>query len=316
MLMPHLRSDPVLRETFFRNLKLLFYAAAGLGQRFWDELREVSIEACGDEILIMTGFGATETAPFAIRTGPEGAFAGMIGVPAPALDVKLAPVGDKLEARVRGPNVTPGFWKDEALTRASFDEEGYYRTGDAMRFVDPARPEKGLIFDGRLAEDFKLSTGTWVSVGPLRTRVLQSAGGLAQDVVIAGHDRDFVGALVFPNVAACRAVAGARPDVPVHEVLDHPAVREAFERVLTDLAAHSTGSSTFVARALLLDTPPSLDAREITDKGSLNQKAVLQHRHRLVEELYTETASPRLIVAASVGTPARKSRAPGAPLPS
>ena len=300
MLMPHLRADPVLRETFFRNLKLLFYAAAGLGQRFWDELRALSIEACGDEILIMTGFGATETAPFAIRTGPEGAFAGMIGVPAPALDLKLAPVGDKLEARVRGPNVTPGFWKDEALTRASFDEEGYYHTGDAMRFVDPARPEKGLIFDGRLAEDFKLSTGTWVSVGPLRTRVLQAAGGLAQDVVIAGHDRQFVGALIFPNVSACRVLAGAAAGEPVGAVLDHPAVREAFERVLTDLAAQSTGSSTFVARAILLDTPPSLDAREITDKGSLNQKAVLQHRRQLVEELYTDAASPRLIVAASV----------------
>jgi feruloyl-CoA synthase len=300
MLMPHLRSDAVLRETFFKNLKLLFYAAAGLGQRFWDELREVSIQACGDEILIMTGFGATETAPFALRTGPEGAFAGMIGVPAPALELKLTSAGDKLEARVRGPNVTPGFWKDEALTRASFDEEGYYRTGDAMRFVDPARPEKGLVFDGRLAEDFKLSTGTWVSVGPLRTRVLQAAGGLAQDVVITGHDREFVGALVFPNVAACRALAGAGADVSVSTVLGHPAVREAFERVLTDLAAQSTGSSTFVARAILLDAPPSLDAREITDKGSLNQKAVLQHRGALVEELYTEAMSPRLIVAASV----------------
>jgi feruloyl-CoA synthase len=317
MLMPHLRSDAVLRETFFRNLKLLFYAAAGLGQRFWDELREVTLQECGDEILIMTGFGATETAPFAIRTGPEGAFAGMIGVPAPALEVKLAPMGDKLEARVRGPNVTPGFWKDEALTRTSFDEEGYYRTGDAMRFVDPSRPEKGLIFDGRLAEDFKLSTGTWVSVGPLRTRVLQAAGGLAQDVVIAGHDRDVVTALVFPNLTACRTLAGVGPGEPVRAVLDHPAVRDAFERVLTDLAAHGTGSSTFVARAILLDTPPSLDAREITDKGSINQKAVLQNRRELVEALYADhppspkasadksasrrpTESSRLIVAASV----------------
>jgi feruloyl-CoA synthase len=300
MLMPHLRSDAVLRETFFKNLKLLFYAAAGLGQRFWDELREVSIQACGEEILIMTGFGATETAPFALRTGPEGAFAGMIGVPAPAQELKLTPAGDKLEALVRGPNVTPGFWKDEALTRASFDDEGYYRTGDAMRFVDPKHPERGLVFDGRLAEDFKLSTGTWVSVGPLRTRLLQAAGGLAQDVVIAGHDREFVGALVFPNAAACRVLAGAGPDAPLRAVLDHPAVREAFERVLTDLAAQSTGSSTFVARAILLETPPSLDAREITDKGSLNQKAVLQHRRELVEELYTEATSPRLIVAASV----------------
>ena len=169
-----------------------------------------------------------------------------------------------------------------------------------MRFVDPSSPEQGLIFDGRLAEDFKLSTGTWVSVGPLRTRLLQAAGGLAQDVVIAGHDRDVVTALIFPNLAACRTLAGAGPAEPVRAVLDHPSVLDAFERVLTDLAAHGTGSSTFVARAVLLDMPPSLDAREITDKGSLNQKAVLQNRRDVVEDLYAAAPSRRLIVAASV----------------
>ena len=295
MLLPHLRADPVLRETFFRNLKLLFYAAAGLGQKFWDELREVSIEACGEELHIMTGFGATETAPFAISTGAGEAFAGMVGLPAPGLELKLTPVGTKLEARVRGPNVAPGYWGDDELTRQSFDEEGYYRLGDAMRFVDPADPTKGLLFDGRLAEDFKLSTGTWVSVGPLRAKILAAAGGYAQDVVIAGHDRDFASALVFPNLTACRELAGLSTDATASQVVSHPRVVRAFQNAFDTLARESTGSSTFVARALLLEQPPSLDAREITDKGSINQKAVLQHRAALVEALYAPSPPPHVI---------------------
>jgi feruloyl-CoA synthase len=302
MLMPHLRSDAVLRETFFRDLKLLFYAAAGLGQRFWDALREVSLQACGEELLIMTGFGSTETAPFAFTTGPEGAFAGQVGFPAPGLEVKLAPVGSKLEARVRGPNITPGYWRDQDLTAAAFDEEGYYRLGDAMRFVDPDDPSKGLIFDGRLAEDFKLSTGTWVSVGPLRARILAAAGGLAQDVVITGHDREFAGALIFPNLATCRDFAGLPADTVAADVLAHPTVVISFRDALAGLAYEGTGSSTFAARALLLDQPPSLDAREITDKGSINQKVVLERRAALVEELYASTPSARVLLAAPLRT--------------
>jgi feruloyl-CoA synthase len=299
MLMPYLRSDVVLRDTFFRDLKLIFYAAAGLGQKFWDELRELSQEACGEELLVMTGFGSTETAPFAFTTGPEGAFAGMVGFPAPGLEVKLAPVGTKLEARVRGPNITPGYWRDETLTAAAFDEEGFYKLGDAMRFVDPSDPSRGLVFDGRLAEDFKLSTGTWVSVGPLRARILAAAAGLAQDVVITGHDREFAGALVFPNLAVCRDVAGVPESVPAPDVLTHPAVLRGFQDAFAGLAREGTGSSTFVARAMLLDQPPSLDAREITDKGSINQKVVLQQRAALVDELYTATPPARVLIAAS-----------------
>jgi feruloyl-CoA synthase len=295
MLMPHLRSDPVLRETFFRDLQLLFYAAAGLGQRFWDELRDVSIDVCGEEILIMTGFGCTETAPFALSTGAEGAFAGMVGFPAPGLDLKLTPVGEKMEARARGPNVAPGYWHDDELTRNAFDEDGYYRLGDAMRFVDPEDPARGLVFDGRLAEDFKLSTGTWVSVGPLRAKVLAAAAGYAQDVVITGHDRDFVGALIFPNVPACRETAGLGPDAQARDVLDHPHVVRIFQDAFDVLARQSTGSSTFVARALLLEEPASIDAREITDKGSLNQKAVIQNRSALVDQLYASAPSVRII---------------------
>jgi len=299
MLMPHLQNDAVLRQTFFSKLKLLFYAAAGLGQKFWDELRDVALDVCGEEILIMTGFGCTETAPFAISTDARGAFAGMVGLPAAGMELKLVPTGSKLEARVRGPNVTPGYWREEALTRAAFDEDGYYCTGDAMRFVEPSNPRSGIIFDGRLAEDFKLSTGTWVSVGPLRARIIAQAAGLVQDVVIAAPDRDYAAALIFPNLVKCRAAGSLAEDTPPAAVLANPVVRAAFQSALDTLATESTGSSTFVARAVLLAEPPSMEAREITDKGSINQKSVLQHRAALVDELYSESPGAAILVARS-----------------
>jgi feruloyl-CoA synthase len=297
MLMPHLRSDAVLRETFFSRVKLLFYAAAGLGQRFWDDLRDVALEACGEEIMIMTGFGATETAPFAFTTGTLNAFAGLVGLPAPGMDVKLTPVESKMEARVRGPNITPGFWRDAALTAAAFDDEGFYRLGDAMEFADHSDPSQGLVFNGRLAEDFKLSTGTWVSVGPLRARILTQAAGLAQDVVIGGHDREYLTALVFPNLQVCRELLGAGADTSARALLSHPVIVSRFTDVFTTLATASTGSSTFVARAILLEDPPSMDAREVTDKGSINQKAVLIHRAALVDELYSASPSAHVLIA-------------------
>ena len=210
MLLPYLRADRGLRERFFARLKIFFYAAAGLTERMFDELTEMAVATCGEELLWVTGMGATETAPFALCTGSAGASAGFLGFPAPGLELKLAPVGEKLEARVRGPNVTPGYWRDEALTSAAFDTEGFYRLGDAMRFVDAEDPAKGLVFDGRLAEDFKLSTGTWVGVGSLRARLLAHGTGYVQDVVIAGHDRAFVSALLFPNLPLCR---GLCPDL-------------------------------------------------------------------------------------------------------
>jgi feruloyl-CoA synthase len=247
--------------------------------------------------MIMTGFGATETAPFAFTTGTLNAFAGLVGLPAPGMELKLVPVESKMEARVRGPNVTPGYWKDDQLTAAAFDDEGFYRLGDAMEFVDPSDPAQGLVFDGRLAEDFKLSTGTWVSVGPLRAKILAQAAGFAQDVVIGGHDREFVTALVFPNVHLCRELGAAAADAPLREVLSHPAVVARFGDVFNTLAAQSTGSSTFVARAIVLEDPPSMDAREITDKGSINQKAVLASRAAIVDELYSAPPSPRVLIA-------------------
>ena len=296
MLLPHLQRDPELRETFFRRLRLIFYAAAGLGQRFWDQLRDASIEACGEELLIMTGMGMTESAPFLMCTGPRGAFAGMIGLPVPGVELKLVPVGEKLEGRVRGPNITPGYLGEPALTKDAFDDEGFYCTGDAMRFVDPADPAQGLVFEGRLAEDFKLSSGTWVSVGPLRARILAQGAGLVQDVVIAGPDRPYATALIFPNLAMCRDIAACGDATPA-AALAHPAVREHFATVIDALAAQNTGTSTFVARAIVLDEPPSSAAREITDKGSINMKAVLHHRRELVDELYEAAPSPRVITA-------------------
>jgi feruloyl-CoA synthase len=296
-LMPYLRADAVLRERFFSQLKVFFYAAAGLSQRFFDDLQDMAIQTCGERLLWVTGLGSTETAPFAMCTGDRGAWAGFVGFPVPGMELKVTPVGSKLEARVRGPNVTPGFWRDDERTRATLDDEGYYRMGDAMRFVDPADPAKGLMFDGRLAEDFKLSSGTWVSVGPLRTKILAHAGGYVQDVVIAAPDRDFPAALIFPNLAMCRALC---PDLatnaPVRALLDDDRVREKLRGILAALAAESTGSSTFVARAILLDEPPSIDTREMTDKGSLNQKAVLQNRSTLVDELYSVNPPSRVIV--------------------
>jgi feruloyl-CoA synthase len=283
-LLPFLREDAELRKTFFSRLGLLQYAAAVLPQPVWQAYEELALQTCGERILWITGYGATETAPAVMFTNRGAARAGTVGLPLDGLEMKLAPVAGKLEARFRGPNVTPGYWRQPELTRAAFDEEGYYRTGDALRFVDPADAQQGFEFDGRIAEDFKLGTGTWVSVGPLRARINAACSPLVQDVVITGHDRAWLGALVFLNAAACRDL---RAD----------AIRSYLQRVLERLAREATGSSTLVARALIMETPPSIDASEITDKGSINQRAVLQNRAALVERLYAEKPDPSIMVA-------------------
>ena len=274
MLVPELRADAELRKTFFQDLNMVFYAAAGLNQKVWDEFQDLAVETVGEEILMVTGLGATETGPSAMFTGPEGAASGRVGLPVPGVTVKLAPVAEKLEVRVKGDSVTPGFWRNEALTRASFDDEGYYCMGDGVTFVDPAQPQLGFQFDGRINEDFKMSSGTWVSVGPLRARFLTHCAGAVQDAVIAGHDRDYVSALLFTEAS-----------------------RDAVQGLLDSFAALSTGASTRIARAMVLTEPPSLAAREITDKGSINQKAVLARRRALVEELYADPASERVMIA-------------------
>ena len=288
-LVTYLRAEPELRRTFFKRVKLLFYAGAGLAQHVWDALDELAVATVGERITMLTGLGATETAPFAIVCRPDVTGSGIVGLPVTGNDLKLVPTGGKLEARLRGPNITPGFWRQEELTRAAFDEDGYYKLGDALKFIDPARPELGLMFDGRISEDFKLATGTWVSVGPLRARLIAGLAPYVRDVVIAGHDRDFVSVLLIPDIASCRAGCADLPaDAAEADVLAHPALVADLRRALTALAATSTGSSTRVLRAVLLHAPPSIDAGEITDKGSINQRAVLAHRADLVTALYAD----------------------------
>ena len=296
-LLPFLRERPEFRHRFFSRLKIFYYAGASLSQSVWDELQQLAVEACGERILVFTGLGSTETAPAAMFPGDEIPMAGFVGFPAPGVELKLAPSGEKLELRLRGPGITPGYWRQPELNAAMFDEEGYYCIGDALRLYDPADPGRGFVFDGRIAEDFKLATGTWVSVGPLRARFLAACQPFAQDLAIAGHDRDDVTALIFPNVEACRALCPELPhSAPVSEVVLSLGVRAKFEILLRDLAVHSGGSSQRIARAILLDTPPSIDAHEITDKGSLNQRAILRQRAAVVEELYATKPSPRTIL--------------------
>ncbi len=274
-----LHADPALAKVFFSRVKMLFYAAASLAQPIWDSLHAAAEKTCGERILMITGLGMTETAPFACVANWEAGQSGGIGHPAPGVELRLAPVGDKLEVRYRGPSVTQGFWRREQLTRESFDEDGFYRSGDAARFLDPSDPQKGLVFDGRIAEDFKLTSGTFVSVGPLRARIMAAGSPWVQDAVIAGHNCREVTALIIP-----------RSGTP-----NTPALGGACRRILDSLAMDSTGSATRVARAVLLTAPLSIDAGEITDKGSINQQAVLKARTALVEDLYAEPSPPHII---------------------
>jgi feruloyl-CoA synthase len=295
-LLPALRADRQVRERFFRQLRLLFYAGAGLSQPVWDAYRELGRETCGERIIMVTGLGSTETSPMAIQTTWETDRAGVIGIPIPGVEAKLVPQGDKLEVRVRGPNITPGYWRQPEVTQKAFDEEGFYKFGDAVRFVDPANVNKGFLFDGRLTEDFKLGTGTWVSVGPLRLRILNHFAPLVRDAVITGHDREEVGMLVFADHEACCALCSElSAGSPPNEVFGHAAVVARFQALLDNFSAQSTGSSQRVTRAILLEEPPSLDAGEITDKGSLNQRTILERRAALVEELYSSPESSRVL---------------------
>lgn len=295
-LLIHFRRDTQLRQRFFSRLKFMFYAGAGLSQALWDAYRELMLDTCGERVLIATGLGATETAPMALQCTWDTEHAGSIGIPMPGVETKLAPVGSKLEMRVKGPNVTPGYWKEPELTASAFDEEGYYRFGDAARFVDPDDINQGLFFDGRLAEDFKLASGTFVNIGPLRARLLNWFAPYLSDAAIAGPDRRDLGILIFPNLQACRGLTpGLPPSAPAAEAVRHPAVAAKFTELLESFARQATGNSNRVVRAMLMDEPASLDAGEITDKGSLNQKIILDRRGALVEEMYSEPSSPRVL---------------------
>ncbi len=296
-LVPHFRADKQLAQNFFSRLKVLFYAGAGLNQTTWDDLTRLAIETTGERIIFLSSLGSTETAPLALACSWDFDRPGNIGLPAPGVELKLVPSDGKLEARLRGPHITPGYWRQEQLTRDAFDEEGFYKLGDALKFADPGDPGKGLLFDGRIAEDFKLSTGTWVSVGPLRARFIDHFAPYARDVVFAGPDRDYIVALVIPDIEACRKLSGLAADAAPAAILAAPSVRALFGERLNKLAAASAGSSTRVARVLLMAEPPSMDKGEMTDKGSINQRAVLKNRAALVDELYAAPLSSRVFAA-------------------
>ncbi|WP_342726075.1 feruloyl-CoA synthase [Bradyrhizobium sp. B097] len=291
MLIAALRTDDELRRKFFAGTKFAFYAGAALPQNLWDALEELSLQTVGRRLPMVSAWGSTETSPLATDCHFLAKRSGNIGVPIPGTELKLVPSGDKLEVRVRGPNVTPGYWKAPELTREAFDDEGFYKIGDAVTFADPARPDLGLFFDGRVAEDFKLNSGTWVSVGTLRVAGIAALAPLAQDIVVTGHGRDEVRFLVFPNLAACRSLAGLPESAGAQEVIGHPAVRSAIGQGLARLKAQGGHSSGHATRALLLAEPASVDGGEITDKGYINQRAVLTRRAAAVAVLEDDASS-------------------------
>jgi feruloyl-CoA synthase len=254
-----------------------------------DRLHAIAEKACGERIVITSALGMTECSPGILYVRQESMLAGQIGVPCPGVEVKLVKNGDKQELRCRGPNVTPGYWRAPEQTREAFDEEGYLCGGDAVKWFDPERPELGFLFDGRIAEDFKLTSGTWVSVGSLRTRVIQEGAPYVQDAVVTGHDRDEVGMLIVPSLQHCHALAGLGKSATPRDVLATASVRNLFQNLLNRLNAQGTGASNRVARAFVLADQPEIDKGEITDKGSINQRAVLTHRAAMVQALYADT---------------------------
>jgi feruloyl-CoA synthase len=291
-----LDEDVELRHSFFSRLKLLQYAGASLSQHVFEGLERAARAELGQPMLIITGYGSTETAPFAFTTTWPVEEAGRIGLPAPGMEIKLVPNGDKLELRLKGPNVTPGYWRERKLTRAAFDEEGFYKIGDAVRPVDPEDVNKGFIFDGRVSEDFKLSTGTWVNMAGVRTAVIAACAPFIRDVVLTGLDRNFIGALIFPDLEVCARHAELPEGSDPAAIVAHPRVRQTFEVGLRLMATNATGSSNHVARAIVMATPPDIDKGEVTDKGSINQRAVHAARADLVAALYAETPGQDVLV--------------------
>jgi feruloyl-CoA synthase len=281
LLLPLLESDEALRQSFFARLDAIFYAGAALPQNLYDRVQALIPPQHTARTLMLSGWGSTETAPLASIVHFPIDRAGVVGNPAPGVELKLLPAGSKLEIRVRGPNVTPGYCRNAELTRAAFDEEGFYKIGDAMRLLDPDDPAKGLVFDGRVAEDFKLQSGTWVHAGAVRVRLIAACHSLVQDAVITGHDRNEVGAMVWLNPAVARSLAEAE-------------VCSRLQAALASLHGDSTGSSMTPARLLVLEHPPSIDEGEITDKGYINQRAVLERRAQQVDHLHA--GGPGVIV--------------------
>lgn len=287
LLVPFLEKDTELRRSFFANLEFICYAGAALPQNLWERTERLAIAERGGDLALASAWGSTETAPLATAVHYPVNRTGNIGLPVPGCELKLVPAAGKLEARVKGPHVTPGYYMREDLTRAAFDEEGFYRIGDALRFADPEEPARGLVFDGRVAEDFKLSTATWVHVGALRVSLIAAGDPLIQDAVITGHDRSEVGALVFLNPTAVKTQG-------LHGAAARERVRDAMRRLAAEAG---NGSSTCPVRALIMSEPASIDANEITDKGYINQRAVLERRAAMIERMYVDPPAEDVIVA-------------------
>jgi feruloyl-CoA synthase len=295
-LLPFLERDRALARTFCSRLRLIFYGAASLPQDLWQRLEELSVAVTGCRIPLTSAWGATETAPMATAAHYLIEHAGVIGVPVPGTTLKLVPNGTKLEARVRGQNVTPGYWRAPALTRKFFDEEGFYRIGDAVRWLDPLDPAKGLVFDGRIAEDFKLTSGTWVSVGALRVGAVSAAAPVIADCLVAGEGRTQVGLLAWLNVIGCEELTGRPGSKRLAEWVRDPLVREHVRRSCGRWNADHAATSQRIARVLLLDDAPAIDANEITDKGYVNQRVGLERRGAEVERLYADPPDPGVLV--------------------
>jgi feruloyl-CoA synthase len=283
-----MKTDDALRRNLLSRVKMFFYAGAALAQPVWDTLHEVQEREIGERIVMGTGLGMTESSPFAIFVTNPNVKAGYLGVPTPGLELKLVPADGKTEVRYKGPNITPGYWRAPEATAEAFDEEGFFCTGDAVQWIAENDPHQGLKFDGRIAEDFKLATGTFVSVGPLRAKIIAAGAPYVQDAVITGINLKEIGALVFPT-AVVRKLAGLPDDAPLKQVLESATVQSYFQKVADELAAGATGSASRVARLHLMHEPPSIDKGEVTDKGSINQRAVLKHREALVNALHEGT---------------------------
>lgn len=299
MLIPLLETDPALCECFFRNLKLAGYGGASLPEDSWQRLTALSVKTTGKRVMLLTGWGSTETAPTATSLFWDVDKPGVIGLPLPGIQIKMVPAGAKMELRVKGPTVFPGYLKRPDLTQAAFDDEGFYKIGDAGRLEDPNDATKGIRFDGRVVEDFKLETGTWVHVGSLRLAAIEATSPVVQDGLITGHDRAEIGLLAWPNIAACRQLAGDHDQsLSVEELIRDDKVVAALR---DGLAAHNKmqkGSSMRIRRAMFLATAPSFDAGEITDKGYINQVSGLSCRAADVAALYAATPGDAAVILA------------------
>ncbi len=306
MLLRFLREDAALRDHFYSRLEVVFYAGAGLSRHIWDELQALARESRGHDVLITTSLGSTETGPMSLSAPELMDGPGHVGVPVPGTEIKLVPNGEKMELRLRGPSITEGYWRAPELTRDAFDDEGFYRIGDALRYADPADPTRGFLFDGRISEDFKLDTGTWVSTGPLRLRALAHFAPFVSDAVVSGADRKQLALLAFPDVTKCRAVATDVPaTAPLAEVFASRLLRKALGSALEAFADSSTGSATRIERLVLLEEPPQLDAGEITDKGSLNVRTILARRASIVDDAHADNPPPHVLDARASRVSAR-----------